>query len=81
MKLMLSPKLLLLIPIFASQIEAKAWEACQDENYEQAYQEMADMLEGKVPLSVRRSVFMAEWAFLDGNLDYEKDFWKIWGRF
>lgn len=74
MKLMLSPKLLLLIPIFASQIEAKAWEACQDKNYEQAYQEMADMLEGKVPLSVRRSVFMAEWAFLDGNLDYEKDF-------
>lgn len=32
------------------------------------------MLEGRNPLSIRRAVFLAEWAYLDGNLDYEKDF-------
>ncbi|MDE5987156.1 MAG: hypothetical protein K2H16_07775 [Prevotella sp.] len=35
---------------------------------------MADMLDGKIPMSIRRAVFMAEWAYLDGNLEYEKDF-------
>lgn len=45
-----------------------------NEYYEKAYTEMADMLDGKTPLSIRRAVFLAEWAYLDGNLDYEKDF-------
>ena len=45
-----------------------------NEYYEKAYIEMADMLDGKTPISIRRAVFMAEWAYLDGNLDYEKDF-------
>lgn len=44
-----------------------------NEYYEKAYKEMADMLDGKMPISIRRAVFMAEWAYLDGNLDYEKD--------
>lgn len=42
--------------------------------YDKAYMEMADMLEGKKPISIRKAVFMAEWAYLDGKLDYEKDF-------
>lgn len=42
--------------------------------YEQAYQEIADMLDGKIDHSVKRAVFLAEWAFLDGNLNYEMDF-------
>lgn len=45
-----------------------------NEYYEKAYTEMADMLDGKTPISIRRAVFMAEWAYLDGKLDYEKDF-------
>lgn len=45
-----------------------------NEYYEKAYIKMADMLDDKAPLSIRRAVFMAEWAYLDGNLDYEKDF-------
>ncbi|MCM1146564.1 MAG: hypothetical protein NC344_01780 [Bacteroidales bacterium] len=45
-----------------------------NEYYEKAYTEMADMLEGKSPISIRRAVFVAECAYLDGNLDYEKDF-------
>ena len=32
------------------------------------------MLEGKSTLSIKRSVFLAEWAYLDGNLDFEQDF-------
>lgn len=42
--------------------------------YNKAYSEITDMLEGRTPLSVRRAVFLAEWAYLDGNLDYERDF-------
>ena len=34
------------------------------------------MLEGKRSLSVKRAVFLAEWAFLDGKLDYENDYCK-----
>ncbi len=45
-----------------------------NEYYEKAYTKMADMLDDKAPLSICRAVFMAEWAYLDGNLDYEKDF-------
>ena len=45
-----------------------------NEYYEKAYAEMADMLDGRRPLSIRRAVFMAEWAYFDGDLDYEKDF-------
>ena len=40
-------------------------------HYRQAYLEIADMLDGKAPLSVKRAVFLAEWAYLDGGLDYK----------
>lgn len=39
--------------------------------YNQAYLEMADMLDGKTELSIKRAVFLAEWAYLDGDLDYD----------
>lgn len=38
--------------------------------FETAYTEIADMLDGKAALSIKRAVFLAEWAYLDGNLDY-----------
>lgn len=38
--------------------------------YERAYDEMAAMLDGRQPLSIRRAVFLAEWAYLDGKPDY-----------
>lgn len=40
--------------------------------YNQAYLEIADMLDGKTELSIKRAVFLAEWAYLDGNLDYDR---------
>lgn len=40
--------------------------------YQQAYLEMAAMLDGRSPLSIKRAVFLAEWAYLDGALDYDE---------
>ena len=40
--------------------------------YNAAFLEISDMLDGKQPLSIKRAVFLAEWAYLDGKLDYEK---------
>lgn len=45
-----------------------------NERYELAYDEISQMLDGKTELSIQRAVFISEWAFLDGNLDYERDF-------
>lgn len=38
--------------------------------YKQACQEISGMLDGKSPVSIRRAVFLAEWAYLDGDLDF-----------
>ncbi len=40
--------------------------------YSQAYLEIVDMLDGKTPLSLKRAVFLPEWAYMNGNLDYDK---------
>jgi len=40
--------------------------------YNAAYLEISDMLDGKQPLSIKRAVFLEEWAYLDGKLDYGK---------
>mgnify|MGYP003288748198 CR=1 FL=1 len=42
--------------------------------YQEAYDEIVGMLEGKSALSVKRAVFLAEWAFYDGKVDYQVDF-------
>lgn len=42
--------------------------------YLEAYDEISNMLDEKVEKSIKRAVFLAEWAFLDGQIDYEKDF-------
>ena len=47
-----------------------------DSLYNVAYTEISEMLDGKRPLSIKRAVFLAEWAYLDGNLDYEQDICK-----
>lgn len=44
--------------------------------YSESYNEIARMLQDSQAISLRRAVFLAEWAFLDGNLDYEEDFCK-----
>lgn len=39
--------------------------------YEQAYQELAKMLDGRYPLSFKRAVFLTENAYFDNQLDYK----------
>lgn len=46
----------------------------RDTLYHKAYQEICAMLDGQAPLSIKRAVYLAEWAYLDGDLDYERDF-------
>lgn len=42
--------------------------------YAAAFNEMSAMLAGKDSLSIKRAVFMAEWAYSGGRLDYQADF-------
>jgi hypothetical protein len=39
--------------------------------YDIALIEISAMLDGKQPLSIKRAIFLAEWAYLDGKLNYE----------
>jgi len=43
-----------------------------EENYNAAFTELKGMLDGNVPLSFKRAVFLSENAYLDSKLDYEK---------
>lgn len=51
-----------------------AQQVSKESRYQQAYSEIAGMLDGKRPLSIKRAVFLSEWAYMDGQLDYQKDF-------
>ena len=42
--------------------------------YQKAYLGIDSMLNNKAPLSIKRAVFLAEWAYLDGKINYEEDF-------
>ena len=64
--------LILCFVIFTSELRAQQIQPHQ--RFESAYKEILSMLEGKSTLSIKRSVFLAEWAYLDGNLDFEQDF-------
>lgn len=45
-----------------------------EDYYVSAFNEMSDMLAGRDSLSIKRAVFLAEWAFYEGQLDYKTDF-------
>lgn len=45
-----------------------------EDYYVKAFNEMSDMLAGRDTLSIKRAVYLAEWAFYEGNLDYKTDF-------
>ena len=67
----------IIVSLFCIVIPVQAASAQDDNNmeyYHKAFAEITAMLECRTALSVRRAAFVAEWAFLDGNLDYEKDF-------
>ena len=65
----------LLIICFAVFVtKTRAQRNITEERFDSAYNEIVAMLEDEKPLSVKRSVFLSEWAYLDGKLDYEQDF-------
>lgn len=43
-----------------------------DVYFKQAYSEFERMLDGRDSLNFKRAVFLVEWAYLEGNLDYNK---------
>lgn len=63
---------LLLIVYF--WLSATAQQMTAEEYYVSAFNEMSGMLSEKDPLSIKRAVFLAEWAFYEGKLDYQCDF-------
>ena len=44
----------------------------KDEYFNKAYNEIVHMLEGNLPLDFKRAVFLTEWSYVEGKLDYEK---------
>ena len=53
---------------------AAAQTAPPEDYYASAFNEMSDMLVGRNTLSIKRAVYLAEWAFYEGALDYQTDF-------
>ncbi len=62
----------LLLPLL--QLSATAQAKRIESYYVAAFNEMSDMLAGRDTLSIKRAVFLAEWAYYEGKLDYKTDF-------
>ena len=56
------------------QLSVQAQQQIAEDYYVSAFNEMSDMLAGRDSLSIKRAVFLAEWAYYEGNLDYKIDF-------
>lgn len=67
-------RIICILTYLSIQLAAIAQQMPAEEYYVQAFNEISDMLAGKDTLSIKRAVFLAEWAYLEGNLDYQKDF-------
>ncbi len=63
-------RLLILLFVLNCSVCVCAQTAYENSLYEKAYQEIYDMLEGKTKVSLKRAVYISEWAYLNGNLDY-----------
>lgn len=67
-------KLLLYIISILVQLSVQAQTKAAEDYYVSAFNEMSDMLAGRDTLSIKRAVFLAEWAYYEGKLDYKTDF-------
>ena len=56
------------------QNESQAQNKRPEDFYETAYHELCRMLEGSDSLSIKKAVYISEWAYYEGGLDYHKDF-------
>lgn len=46
----------------------------QSPYYQTAYDQIVSMLDGRTELSIKDAVFLSEWAYYDGNIDYQTDY-------
>lgn len=67
-------KLLLYLLLLPFQLSAQTQPMMAEDYYVVAFNEMSDMLVGRDSLSIKRAVYLAEWAFYEGKLDYKADF-------
>lgn len=65
---------MLLCLVFMLLLSANARNAIAEDYYVTAFNEMSNMLAGRDTLSIKRAVYLAEWAFYEGKLDYKDDF-------
>lgn len=70
-------KLRLYILLFSLQLSVQAHSMIAEDYYVSAFNEMSDMLSGRDSLSIKRAVYLAEWAFYEGKLDYKTDFCEM----
>lgn len=67
-------RLWLYLLLFLLQLSVQAQSMTAEDYYVSAFNEMSDMLAGRDTLSIKRAVYLAEWAFYEGKLDYKTDF-------
>ena len=67
-------KLFLYIFVLLVPLSVFAQSKPAEDYYVSAFNEMSDMLAGRDSLSIKRAVFLAEWAYYEGKLDYKTDF-------
>ena len=67
-------RLWLYLLLISIQLSVQAQSMMAEDYYVSAFNEMSDMLSGQNTLSIKRAVFLAEWAFYEGKLDYKTDF-------
>lgn len=67
-------KYILILILLVCQSSIKSQTLTAEDYYDSAYNEITRMLSGKSPLSIKRAVYLAEWAYYEGKLDYHKDF-------
>lgn len=53
-----------------TQLLSQAQSITAEDYYVAAFNEISDMLAGRDSLSIKRAVFLAEWAYYEGKLDY-----------
>lgn len=58
-------KLILLFAILSIYRAANAQQMTAEDYYVAAFNEMSDMLAGRDSLSIKRAVYLAEWAYIN----------------
>lgn len=64
----------LLIIAFCYSISLNAKQKIAEAYYVSAYNQISSMLDGQDTISIKRAVYLAEWAYYEGKLDYKTDF-------